>query len=226
MTAKDIAKITINLIVIYVIGGLILAYVYAKASPIMFIKAKEEKEAALRTMMPEADKIEVIGKWEPHHKHAEYYAAEKCGEVKVTTVKDEKTGEMKEEKECVNAQNIGYVVEGFGKGYSSYINILVSVDNNFTVKKINILHHAETPGLGDEIEKDYFLKRFEGKTIDTLVVIKGDTADKVEAISGATISSRAVTEDGVKNGVKMLKEKLSGGEKEQKGEEDQHGSHS
>ncbi len=226
MTAKDIAKITINLIVIYVIGGLILAYVYAKASPIMFIKAKEEKEAALRTMMPEADKIEAIGKWEPHHKHAEYYAAEKCGEVKLTTVKDEKTGEMKEEKECINPQNIGYVVEGFGKGYSSYINILVSVDKDFTVKKINILHHAETPGLGDEIEKDYFLKRFEGKTIDTLVVIKGDTADKVEAISGATISSRAVTEDGVKNGVKMLKEKLSGGEKEQQGEEDQHGPHS
>jgi len=226
MTAKDMAKITINLIVIYVIGGLILAYVYAKASPIMFIKAKEEKEAALRTMMPEADKIEAIGKWEPHHKHAEYYAAEKCGEVKLKSVKDEKTGEMKEEKECINPQNIGYVVEGFGKGYSSYINILVAVDNNFTVKKINILHHAETPGLGDEIEKDYFLKRFEGKTVDTLVVIKGDTADKVEAISGATISSRAVTEDGVKNGVKMLKEKLSGGEKEQQGEEDQHGSHS
>jgi len=226
MTAKDMAKITINLIVIYVIGGLILAYVYAKASPIMFIKAKEEKEAALRTMMPDADKIEAIGKWEPHHKHAEYYAAEKCGEVKLKSVKDEKTGEMKEEKECINPQNIGYVVEGFGKGYSSYINILVSVDKDFTVKKINILHHAETPGLGDEIEKDYFLKRFEGKTIDTLVVIKGETADKVEAISGATISSRAVTEDGVKNGVKMLKEKLSGGEKEQQGEEDQHGSHS
>ena len=202
MTAKDMAKITLNLIVIYVIGGLILAFVYAKASPIMFIKAKEEKEAALKTMMPEADKIEVMGKWEPHHKHAEYYIAKKGNE------------------------ELGYIVESFGKGYSSYINILVSVDKNFTVKKINILHHAETPGLGDEIEKDYFLKRFEGKTVDTLVVIKGETADKVEAISGATISSRAVTEDGVRNGVKMLKEKLSGGEKEQQqGEEHQNGAH-
>lgn len=219
MTAKDMAKITINLIVIYVIGGLILAFVYAKASPIMFIKAKEEKEAALKTMMPEADTIDKMGDWEPHHKHAEYYTAKKCGEVKVHTVKDEKTGKTREEKECIDAQEIGYVVEGFGKGYSSYINILTSVDKNFTVKKINILHHAETPGLGDEIEKDYFLKRFEGKTIDTLVVIKGETADKVEAISGATISSRAVTEDGVKNGVKMLKEKLSGGETQQQGEE-------
>lgn len=222
MTPKDMAKITINLVVIYVIGGLILAFVYAKASPIMFIKAKEEKEAALKTMMPEADKIEEIGKWSPHGKHAGYYSAKKCGEVKVHSVKDEKTGKMVEEKECINGEEIGYIVEGFGKGYSSYINILTAVDKNYTVKKINILHHAETPGLGDEIEKDYFLKRFEGKTIDTLVVIKGETADKVEAITGATISSRAVTEDGVRNGVKMLKEKLAGGG----GGEEEHGPHS
>ncbi len=229
MTAKDMMKIAINLVVIYVLGGLLLAFVYAKTSPIMFIKAKEEKEAALKTMMPEADKIEKIGDWSPHHKHAEYYAAIKCSEVKVHSIKDEKTGKMIEEKECMNAEEIGYVVEGFGKGYSSYINILVSVDKNFTVKKINILHHAETPGLGDEIEKDYFLKKFKGKTIDTLVIVKGDTADKVEAISGATISSRAVTEDGVKNGVKMLIEKLSGGgeeKKEEQGKEHDHGSHS
>ena len=144
------------------------------------------------TMIPEADKdgIQSIGKWEPHHKHAGYYVAKKGNE------------------------EIGYIIEGFGKGYSSYINVLVSVDKNFTVKKVSILHHAETPGLGDEIEKDYFLKRFENKSVDNLVVVKGETKDKVEAISGATISSRAVTEDAVKNGVKMLKEKLSDGVKD------------
>lgn len=192
MTAKDMAKITINLVVIYIIGGLIIAFVYAKTSPIMFKKAEEEKKAALMTMMPEADKdgIQSIGKWEPHHKHAEYYVAKKGNE------------------------EIGYIIEGFGKGYSSYINVLVSVDKNFMVKKVSILHHAETPGLGDEIEKDYFLKRFENKSVDNLIVVKRETKDKVEAISGATISSRAVTEDAVKNGVKMLKEKLSDGVKD------------
>ncbi len=195
------AKITINLVVIYIVGGLILAFVYAKTSPVMFRKGLEEKQAALKTMMPEADKIEEIGKWEPHHKHAGYYAARKGDE------------------------DIGYIVESFGKGYSSYINILVAVDKNFTVKKISILHHAETPGLGDEIEKDYFLKRFENRSVDNLVVVKGEAGDKVEAISGATISSRAVTEDGVRNGVKMLIEKLSREGKEPQGEE-QHGSHS
>lgn len=198
------AKITINLVVIYVLGGLLLAFVYAKTSPIMFVKAKEEKEAALKTMMPEADKIDHLGEWAPHGKHAGYYAAKKGDE------------------------EIGYIVETFGKGYSSYINLLVSVDKNFTVQKINVLHHAETPGLGDEIEKDYFQKQFAGKTIDTLVVIKGETPDKIQAISGATISSRAVTEDGVRNGVKMLKEKLSGGgeKQEDQGKEQEHGSHS
>jgi electron transport complex protein RnfG len=209
MTGKDMINITINLVVIYVIGGLIMAFVYAKTSPIMFVKAKEEKEAALKLMMPEADKIASLGSWEPHEKHAEYYAARKCGELKTVSVKDEKTGKMKEDKECVDPQDIGYIVEGFGKGYSSYIHILASVDKDFVVKKISILGHGETPGLGDEIQKDYFLKQFEGRTVDTLVVIKGETPDKIQAITGATISSRAVTEDGVRNGVKLLKEKLS-----------------
>ena len=210
MTSKDMVKITVNLVVVYVIGGLIMAFVYAKTSPIMFIKAKEEKEAALKLMMPEADVIAKLGDWAPHEKKAEYYAARKCGELKIKSVKDEKTGNIKEEKECINPQDIGYIAESFGKGYSSYIHVLTSVDKNFIVKKISILGHGETPGLGDEIEKDYFLNQFEGKSLDNLVVIKGETADKIQAITGATISSRAVTEDGVRNGVKLLKEKLSG----------------
>lgn len=186
MTAKDIIKIAINLTVIYVIGGLILALVYAKAAPVIFIKQKQEKELALKKMMPEADKIEVLGTWEPHHKHAEYFIAKKGNE------------------------EIGYIVQGFGKGYSSYINILVSVDKNFVVKKISILDHKETPGLGDEIERDYFLEQFTGKTVDNLVVVKTETQSDIQAISGATISTRAVAEDGVKNGIKMLINKLSG----------------
>jgi electron transport complex protein RnfG len=210
MTTKDMAKITFNLVVLYVIGGLIMAFVYAKTSPIKFQKEKAEKEAALKLMMPEADKVAKLDDWETHEKHAEYYAARKCGEIKIINVKNEKTGEMTEEKECLNPQDIGYIVEGYGKGYSSYIHVLSSVDKNFILQKISILGHGETPGLGDEIEKDYFLNQFVGKSADNLVVIKGETEDKIQAITGATISTRAVAEDGVKNGVLMLKENLSG----------------
>jgi electron transport complex protein RnfG len=186
MNLKEIVKISVNLLIIYAAGGLLLAAVYATTSPVIFQKAKIEKEQALKALMPEADKIEKLGDWHPHEKHGEYYVAKKGG------------------------KDIGYIVETFGKGYSSYIDILVAVDTNFAVEKINILHHAETPGLGDEIETAWFQNQFKGKTLDHLKVIKGETATDIQAISGATISSRAVTEDGVKKGVEFLEKALSG----------------
>lgn len=186
MTGMDMFKIVINLVIIYAVGGLILATVYAKTSPIIFKKAKQEKEEALKKMI-EADSIKPMGEWYPYaRKHAEYYEAKT----------EDKT--------------VGYIIETFGKGYSSYINILVSVNTDLVVQKINVLHHGETPGLGDEIEKDEFKDQFKGKTTETLKVVKDGDLTYVQAISGATISSRAVTEAGVKPGVQMLSDVLSG----------------
>jgi electron transport complex protein RnfG len=88
--------------------------------------------------------------------------------------------------------------------------VLVAVGPDFAVKKINVLHHAETPGLGDEIEAEWFKKQFEGKDLEHLEVIKGETEDKIQAITGATISTRAVT-NGVKDAVAMLKERYGAG---------------
>lgn len=184
ITAKDLIKITLNLIVIYIIGGIILVGVYAKTSPVIFKGDKEAKESALKKMIPEADKVEELGTWEPHHKHAGYYVAKKGNE------------------------DIGYIVETFGKGYSSYIHILVALDKNLVIQKIDILSHTETPGLGDEIERDTFKNQFAGKTPESIKLVKEETKEYIQAITGVTISSRAVTEDAVKNGVKMLKEKL------------------
>jgi electron transport complex protein RnfG len=85
---------------------------------------------------------------------------------------------------------------------------LIAVDKDFRVLKINILGHAETPGLGDEIETDGFKNRFAGKDAGHLKVLRTETTEYVQAISGATISSRAVAEDAVKNGVEFLKKTL------------------
>ena len=43
-----------------------------------------------------------------------------------------------------------------------------------------------------------------GKDIEHLKVLKTETTEYIQAISGATISSRAVTEDAVRNGVDFL----------------------
>ncbi|MFA6055545.1 MAG: FMN-binding protein [Thermodesulfovibrionales bacterium] len=184
MTPKEIFKITLNLVIVYLIGGLILAVVYAKTSPVMYRNAVAEKEQALKKLMPEADRIEKLGDWSVHEKHGEYYAAKKGGAV------------------------IGYLIQSYGKGYSSYINTLIAVDKDFRVLKINILGHAETPGLGDEIETDGFKNRFAGKDAGHLKVLRTETNEYIQAISGATISSRAVAEDAVRNGVEFLKKTL------------------
>ncbi|OGW25314.1 MAG: hypothetical protein A2X59_04685 [Nitrospirae bacterium GWC2_42_7] len=180
MTGKDILKITINLVIIYLIGGFILAFVFANASPKIYRNNEEAEKKALKLLMPEADTNDKLGEWSIHDKHAKYFISKKGGDT------------------------IGYIIQSFGKGYSSYINTFIAVDKDFKVLKINILGHQETPGLGDEIEAESFKDQFKGKSLEHLKVIKGDTKENIQAISGATISSRAVTEDAVKNGVAFL----------------------
>ena len=179
MTGKDIIKVTLNLVIVYLIGGFILAFVYANAAPRVFKNNEETEKKALKLLMPEADTNEKHD-WSIHEKHAKYFIMKK------------------------GSDTIGYVVQSFGKGYSSYIDTFIATDKDFKVQKISILHHGETPGLGDEIETDWFKNQFKDKTIEHLKVIKGETKDDIQAISGATISSRAVTEDAVKNGVTFL----------------------
>ena len=179
MTGKDIIKITINLVVVYLIGGFILAFVYANASPKIFRNNEKAEQDALKLLIPGAD-FKQLGDWTIHDKHAKYFEAKKGDET------------------------VGYIIQSFGKGYSSYINTFVAVDKNFIVQKINILGHGETPGLGDEIETDSFKNQFKGKDVDHLKVLKTDTTEYIQALSGATISTRAVSEDAVKNGVAFL----------------------
>jgi electron transport complex protein RnfG len=187
MTGKDIIKITLNLVVIYVIGGLILAVVHATTSPVRYKNNVIAEQKALKLLIPDADKIDKLGDWESHERHAQYWIAKKGNDT------------------------IGYIVQSFGKGYSSYIKTLIAVDKDFKVQKIEILDEKETPGLGDEVETPSFKSQFKGKDLDHLKVLKTDTTEYIQAITGATISSRAVTEDAVRNGVQFLKDTIQGG---------------
>jgi electron transport complex protein RnfG len=187
MTSKDILKITLNLVVIYVIGGLILAVVHAKTSPIRYHNKVIAEQKALKELLPDADKIDKLGDWKIHDKAAKYFAATKDGKT------------------------IGYIVQSFGKGYSSYINTFIAVDKDFKVTKVKILDQKETPGLGDVIEEDDFTNRLIGKDVEHLKALKTETTEYVQAVTGATISSRAVTDDAVRNGVDFIRKTIKGG---------------
>ncbi|MBN1383647.1 MAG: RnfABCDGE type electron transport complex subunit G [Elusimicrobia bacterium] len=116
----------------------------------------------------------------------------------------EKTRQKDSFVEGFDSENnlIGYVLKTDAAGYSSQIEILVGIDNDFNITGIKILSQAETPGLGSKITENDFLSQFVGLQPDK-VLLKND-GGKIDAITSATISSRAVT-DAVKKRIDEFK---------------------
>lgn len=97
-----------------------------------------------------------------------------------------------------SGQLVGYAFEGEGAGFQDVIRLLYGFDpKSRRVVGMRILESRETPGLGDKIYKDAkFVANFDALAVDPAVVLvkgAGSGADhEVHAITGATISSRAV----------------------------------
>ena len=185
---KDMLKITLSLVALFIAAGLIMGGTYMLTSPVRFKAEKKEKEEALKEMAPEAtDPIKPAGNWTSHGKSYEYYVA------------------------TSNGKAVAYISSAAGKGYSSYIKMLVSLDTDLKIRDLKILGHAETPGLGDQVEdRALFLDQFKGKVFSQLKLVKAETTENIQAVSGATISCRAVT-NGVKDAVQTLVDKYGAG---------------
>lgn len=86
----------------------------------------------------------------------------------------------------------GYCVKVAQNGYGGAISAVVGVGLDGKVTGVSIISHAETPGLGANIEKDSFRQQYTGKGAVT-VVKAGAKESEINAVSGATISSKALT---------------------------------
>ena len=102
---------------------------------------------------------------------------------------DEETGESSVDQ---SFPGVGYAFMTNAKGYGGKIGILVGLETNRALRGIRIISHQETPGLGAKITDTDFLDQFAGLVPDQLVLARDGGA--VDAITGATISSRAVAE--------------------------------
>lgn len=83
--------------------------------------------------------------------------------------------------------------EGFGKGYGGEIGLMVGVNiETDEIVGVGVTTHYETPGMGANArDKPDFVSQFKGFSILDPVSVTAD-GGKVNAISGATITSRAV----------------------------------
>ena len=85
---------------------------------------------------------------------------------------------------------LGYTFIAYGKGYSSTVQTMVAVDMGGTVQAATILFQQETPGLGAKCEGGWVSQMID-KTAESCSVVKDGGG--VESITGATITSRAVS---------------------------------
>lgn len=124
---------------------------------------------------------------------------------------------------------IGYAALGQAQGYSSTIKTMVGLSPDMQkVLSIKILTQGETPGLGTRVMEiattktlwkllmgggtpavaepltPWFQEQFKDKALNQLTVVRESDPTKIQAITGATISTRAVVAS-VENGVKKIK---------------------
>ena len=126
---------------------------------------KQEKVDALKAVLPEFDNSpmdDVI----------------KLGDKEVYTAKK-------------NKKTIAYAVlsSDFG-GYSGEVQLMVGITPDIKIYKAKVVKHNETPGLGSKSEKPKFIDQFMKKAAKDMSVNKD--GGNIDAISGATITSRAV----------------------------------
>ena len=91
----------------------------------------------------------------------------------------------------------GWVIKADGQGYADKIEIIIGLDPGAdTITGLFVLQQKETPGLGNKITSPGWRSQFMRKKTNTpLVVTKGKSQapNGIDAVTGATISSRSVT---------------------------------
>ena len=76
------------------------------------------------------------------------------------------------------------------KGIGGHIEMMVELNDDGSIKDVKVLNHNETPEYAAGITGPDFLVQFKGKGVDDAFIVGKD----IDAITGATISSRAVSE--------------------------------
>lgn len=88
---------------------------------------------------------------------------------------------------------VGSVFAATIQGYSGPILSFFGLGADNTVTAVKVLAHSETPGLGAKIVEEGFLKQFAGLTAGQIALRRDDPQGRIDAITAATISSRALT---------------------------------
>lgn len=189
MDTKRIMKDALVLCLITLIAGAALGFTHELTQPIIDAARIEKTNETYRMVFPEAYSFE------------EFDNIDGILEISSLAIANQGFGDVTVDNALkavdANGNVIGFVVTATSnEGYGGAVQIIAGIDKkNAEVKGIGFLTLNETAGLGMKAKEPAFMNQFPGKKATVLVVTKtGDATDEqVDAISGATRTSKAVT---------------------------------
>ena len=192
---KTMLKNALILFVITLVAGVSLGFVYQITKDPIAYQEELAQIKANQAVFPDAANFEDV---EIDEATA---ASVGSGSIEINSVKKAVDG---------SGNGIGYVVQVTSGGYGDKIVFTVGITNESQVNGISLISINETPGLGMNAEK-VLVPQFAGKPATEFSVTKNAASSdsEIAAISGATITSKAVT-FGVNAAVAYFKAALNG----------------
>jgi electron transport complex protein RnfG len=166
------------------ISGLILVSVYLFTKPIIERNKAEALQAAIFEVLPNTSRFESL--------------TMDGSSLRVVGAEEEAPDEVIYQGFSEEGKSTGFAIPGAEPGYQDLVAIIYGYDPvSKNIIGMKVLESKETPGLGDKIFKDDDFKRnFDALYVEPSVEVvkKGEkkSENEVEAITGATISSKAV----------------------------------
>ena len=174
---KDMFKLGLNLLIISAVAALLLALTNSVTASTIAQRNEQANAEARKLVLESAQDFEQVK------------------DVKTDNSKGVEVSEIYEAKDA-SGNTVGYTLKVLPSGYGGTIELMVGIDSaKGQVSGINVVSNSETAGLGAKATNPEFSDQYKGKPLEELSVLKngtpGDT--EIKAISGATITSTAVT---------------------------------
>ncbi len=179
---KGIVKVGLILFAITAISALILAVVNNVTAPVIAANNAKKQAEAMQKVIPGA------AGFLDENLAMKFLLSSGDAADKVSNI-----SQIFEAKDS-NGNTAGYAVMVNPNGYGGIISMVVGVSEDGTVTGVDIISQSETAGLGARCTEDGFKAQFTGKKAN-ITVAKGGNGDEnsIDAISSATITSKAVT---------------------------------
>jgi electron transport complex protein RnfG len=163
---STLLNMVLSLVIISMVMSATLAFVYEKTKGPIETASKQKEINAIKQVLPEFDNDPATAK------------TEKNGVVIYKL-----TNKMKP---------VGYAVKTYtDKGFGGHVEIMVGFLPDGSIHNLIVLQHKETPGLGTKMTDPKFSSQFLGKNPDSYKLKVRKDGGQVDAITAATVSSRA-----------------------------------